>query len=189
MKRIKVVVKATQSSLITKNPVATVRELHIFLKSLFLFIYVYWSTDLEPKVPLPDCASRFLRLAFFLELSSPKDLRKCFTVKRNVPLSLAKKCFHFDRFSHLCVGFFKLLSQSKHQHVTNLTSPQPIKQPTRQQELLQVIGSWQNLISACLVLIGWDVGTQQKDVKTVEWEWYDAFHKINILNFMSILSS
>ena len=53
-------------------------------------IYFYWFTDLEPKVPLPDCASRFLRLAFFLELSTPKDLRTCFTEKRYVPLSLEK---------------------------------------------------------------------------------------------------
>ena len=78
-------------------------------------MYLFLSTDLEPKVPLPDCASRFLRLAFFLELSSPEDLRTYFTVKRYVPLSLEKKktFFHFDKFSHLCVGFFKFLGQSK----------------------------------------------------------------------------
>ena len=25
-------------------------------------------------------------------------------------------------------------------------------------------------------LIGCDTGSQQKDVETVEWEWYDVFH-------------
>ena len=58
-------------------------------------MYLILSTDLEPKVPLPDCASRFLRLAFFLELSSPEDLRTYFTVKRYVSLSLEKKKLFF----------------------------------------------------------------------------------------------
>jgi len=77
----------------------------------------YWSTDLEPKVPLPDCASRFLRLAFFLELSSPEDLRTGFTVKHYVPLSLEKKktffiLTSFHTFELVSSNFYKV-SQSE----------------------------------------------------------------------------
>lgn len=95
-------------------------------------MYLFLSTDLEPKVPLPDCASRFLRLAFFLELSSPEDLRTYFTVKRYVPLSLEKKkLFSFWQvFTPLC--WFLQISRSvkvkaTYRQVNNLTSSQPIK--------------------------------------------------------------
>ena len=47
-------------------------------------------------------------------------------------------------------------------------------------KLVHVLGNWQlwrvHVWFEVWVLIGRDMGSQQKDVETVEWEWYDVFH-------------
>lgn len=148
---------------------------------IYLCIYSYWSTDLEPKVPLPDCASRFLRLAFFLELSSPKELRTWFYSEALRTVVTQEKMFTFWLvFASLCwlLQISKPIKASAGDWVDVSSANQTTNKALP--KLVHVLGTWPpwrlHVWFDVWFLIGWDIGSQQKDVETVEWEWYDVFH-------------